>query len=161
MYNKEQLDGMTLSELKKIAKEMGIKGADKAKQDDLTFKILDEQAVSAAQNTETTPSRKRARVSVKNVDKVYSANQTKAKKVDKTMKVTKDDSLFAELSDEAKALVDDSIKSKMKANKDNTEELVLTSEVPAPKKRGRKSAAEKKAEEEAKAAANTVATDTE
>ena len=161
MYNKEQLDGMTLSELKKIAKEMGIKGADKAKQDDLTFKILDEQAVSAAQNTETTPSRKRARVSVKNVDKVYSANQTKAKKVDKTMKVTKDDSLFAELSDEAKALVDDSIKSKMKANKDNTEELVLTSEVSAPKKRGRKSAAEKKAEEEAKAAANTVATDTE
>ena len=51
MYNKEQLDGMTLSELKKIAKEMGIKGADKSKQDDLVFKILDAQADSAAQNT--------------------------------------------------------------------------------------------------------------
>ena len=165
MYNKEQLDGMTLSELKKIAKEMGIKGADKTKQDDLMFKILDEQAVSAAQSNanDNTPARKRSRVSVKNVDKVYSANQSKAKKVDKTMKVTKDDSLFAELSDEAKALVDDSIE-KMKSN-ENTEEqeLVLTSEdAPAPKKRGRKSAAEKKAEEEAKAAAAAAeATDNE
>ncbi|MBO4664972.1 MAG: transcription termination factor Rho [Bacteroidaceae bacterium] len=165
MYNKEQLDGMTLSELKKIAKEMGIKGADKTKQDDLMFKILDEQAVSAAQSNanDNTPARKRSRVSVKNVDKVYSANQSKAKKVDKTMKVTKDDSLFAELSDEAKALVDDSIE-KMKSNENTKEqELVLTSEdAPAPKKRGRKSAAEKKAEEEAKAAAAAAeATDNE
>ena len=161
MYNKEQLDGMTLSELKKIAKEMGIKGADRSKQDDLVFKILDAQADSAAQNTSAAPGRKRSRVSIKSVDRVYTANQSKAKKVDKTVKVATDDSLFAELSDEAKALVDDSIEKMKTKETDNAEELVLSpEETPAPKKRGRKpGSTNKKKAAEAEATAETVAED--
>jgi len=52
MYNLLQLNGMKVAELKEIADQLQITGADKLKKQDLVYKILDVQAV---QNTEPAP----------------------------------------------------------------------------------------------------------
>ena len=104
-YTKEQLSAMSVEELREIAKELDIKTA-KLEQMDLVYEILDKSAiVSAADKAakQTTSTRKRARI--KTVDRVYTASQDKAKKVDKTMKVSVDESIFASLSDEEKDLM--------------------------------------------------------
>ena len=132
MYNLEELNRKEKEELLNIATELGIKNA--AKMDDLTLRltIIDEQATnfaSTAAATNEKNGRKRSRVSVKNVDRVYTATQDKAKKVDKNMKVTKDESMFAALSDEEKAML-----TTPEAEKALAEEPVAAE----PKKRGRK-----------------------
>lgn len=132
MYNLEELNRKEKEELLNIATELGIKNA--AKMDDLTLRltIIDEQATnfaSTAAATNEKNGRKRSRVSVKNVDRVYTATQDKAKKVDKNMKVTKDESMFAALSDEEKAML-----TTPEAEKALAEETVAAE----PKKRGRK-----------------------
>ncbi|MBS7323712.1 MAG: transcription termination factor Rho [Prevotellaceae bacterium] len=131
MYNLEELNRKEKEELLNIATELGIKNA--AKMDDLTLRltIIDEQATnfaSTAAATNEKNGRKRSRVSVKNVDRVYTATQDKAKKVDKNMKVTKDESMFAALSDEEKAML-----TTPEAEKKLAEETAAE-----PKKRGRK-----------------------
>ena len=50
MYNIIQLNDKNLSELQVIAKELGIKKADSFKKEELVYKILDEQAISASTN---------------------------------------------------------------------------------------------------------------
>ena len=132
MYNLEELNRKEKEELLNIATELGIKNA--PKMDDLTLRltIIDEQATnfaSTAAATNEKNGRKRSRVSVKNVDRVYTATQDKAKKVDKNMKVTKDESMFAALSDEEKAML-----TTPEAEKALAEETVAAE----PKKRGRK-----------------------
>ena len=132
MYNLEELNRKEKEELLNIATELGIKNA--AKMDDLTLRltIIDEQATnfaSTAAATNEKNGRKRSRDSVKNVDRVYTATQDKAKKVDKNMKVTKDESMFAALSDEEKAML-----TTPEAEKALAEENVAAE----PKKRGRK-----------------------
>ena len=132
MYNLEELNRKEKEELLNIATELGIKNA--AKMDDLTLRltIIDEQATnfaSTAAATNEKNGRKRSRVSVKNVDRVYTATQDKAKKVDKNMKVTKDESMFAALSDEEKAML-----TTPEAEKALAEETMAAE----PKKRGRK-----------------------
>ncbi|MCR5312931.1 MAG: transcription termination factor Rho [Bacteroidaceae bacterium] len=148
MYNKEQLSGMNRSELEKIAKEFDIKGLTKKNMDDIILDILDAQASAFASNAissdDKAPNRKRSRVSVKNVDRVYTANQEKAKKVDKTMKITKDESLFADLSDEEKDMLANNNIAEAVNTSDDAENLELTAEEPAPKKRGRKPGSTKK-----------------
>ena len=115
-----------MSELLSIASEMGIKNAEKMDPAMLRLSIIDEQATAFASGAMEKTSRKRSRVSIKSVDRVYTANQDKAQKIDKTMKVAKDDSLFADLSNEEKAML-------------TTAELPAEEEAPAaPKKRGRK-----------------------
>ena len=116
-----------MSELLSIASELGIKNADKMEPSVLRLTIIDEQAAAFASGAMEKTTRKRSRVSIKSVDRVYTASQDKAKKVDKTMKVAKDDSLFADLSDEEKAML-------------ATPEPAPAEEAaaPAPKKRGRK-----------------------
>ena len=144
MYNLEELNSKEMEELIGIANELGVKNADKMDPVTLRLTIIDEQASSYASTATQTEkgTRKRSRVSVKNVDRVYTANKDKAKKVDKNMKVTKDESLFADLSDEEKAML---------AAPETVEAA------PAPKKRGRKSKAQ--LEEEAKAAAQAAKAD--
>jgi transcription termination factor Rho len=105
-YNKEQLTEKNFDELQTIASELGLNGTAKMDQKELIYKILDEQAASSALNqTEKSGTRKRSRISVKNVDRVYTANQMNAKKVDKQVKVAKDESLFADLTEEEKNLL--------------------------------------------------------
>ena len=107
MYNLEELNRKDRNELLGIAGEMGISNTEKMDETELRLAIIDEQASNFASNAATTEKapRKRSRVSVKNVDRVYTANQDKAKKVDKNMKITKDESLFADLSEEEKAML--------------------------------------------------------
>ena len=89
MYNIIQLNDKDLSELQNIAKELGIKNAESMQKVDLVYSILDEQAVANAtkraskdKEKEAQP-RKRTRVSVKKEgDKVYTANQDKAMKLE-------------------------------------------------------------------------------
>ena len=124
MYNLEELNKKETGELLGIANELGIKNAEKMDPVTLRLTIIDEQATAFASSATDQTTRKRSRVSVKNVDRVYTATQNKAKKVDKNMKVTKDESLFADLSDEEKAML--------------TAPQPAAEEAPAPKKRGRK-----------------------
>lgn len=155
MYNLHQLQEKEMDELLQIAEEMGINpsGMDK---DALVFRIIDDQAVVAASSANEQPERKkRQRVTVKNVDRVFSANGAKGKKIDKSMTITKDESLFADLSKDEQdllSLIKDTPEAEAAAP---VAESAPEAEAPAPKKRGRKSAAEKKAEEEAKAEKNT------
>ena len=131
MYNLEELNRKEKEELLNIASELGIKNAEKM--DDLTLRltIIDEQATNfastAASNEKT--GRKRSRVSIKSVDRVYTATQDKAKKVDKTMKVMKDETMFGALSEEEKAML---------ATSETEEEPVAEAVAAEPKKRGRK-----------------------
>ena len=50
MYNILELNDKLLTELKVIAKEMGLKRVDTLKKEDLVYKILDQQAIMAGQN---------------------------------------------------------------------------------------------------------------
>ena len=149
-----------MGELLNIASELGIKNAEKMEPAMLRLSIIDEQAAAFASGAMEKTTRKRSRVSVKSVDRVYTASQDKAKKVDKTVKVAKDDSLFADLSDEEKAMLttpttveEEAVaatpkkrgrKPKEKEESNDTiasvkeNESVEESKVPAPKKRGRK-----------------------
>ena len=157
-YTKEQLNGMTVEELRNIAKEFGIKTSG-LQQLDLVYEILDKSAIVSAASDQAakqaSPARKRARI--KTVDRVYTANQDKAKKIDKTMQVSVDDSLFASLSNEEKQMVENAKAKEQMATtvaeneepKDLNELMAqaelqnLTEEQP-PKKRGRKKKAENK-----------------
>ena len=104
-YTKEQLGSMSVEELREIAKEFGIKTS-KLEQMDLVYEILDKSAiVSAADKAAKQTSTTKKRTRIKTVDRVYTASQDKAKKVDKTMKVSVDDSIYASLSDEEKDLM--------------------------------------------------------
>ena len=127
MYKLEQLNSKELAELQAIASELGISNADKLDKSTLMFRIIDEQAEAAASGTEK-PTRKRTRVSVKNVDRVYSATQNKTKKIDKKMQVTLDDTLFGSLSQEEKDML----------TPIEPAEVPAPVETPEPKKRGRK-----------------------
>ena len=107
MYNLEELNRKEKNELLTIAAEMGIKNAEKMEDFDLRLAIIDEQATTFASNAASSEktTRKRARVSIKNVDRVYSANQEKIKKIDKNMTIKRDESIFAALSPEEKAML--------------------------------------------------------
>ncbi len=161
-YNKEQLNEKEYAELMTIAADLGLDAQDGQDKMDLIYRILDEQAASSATATaagDKGGARKRSRISIKSVDRVYTANQMNAKKVDKQMKVAKDESLFGDLSDEEKSLLTPIV----------TEEVAVEPEVEtapaeeaevqtAPKKRGRKPGSKNKATlEKEKAEAEAIA----
>ena len=87
MYNIIQLNDMELSALQSIAKELGIQNAESMKKDELVYGILDEQAIANAskkavnKDKEAQP-KKRSRISKKEGDKVYTASQDKAQKLE-------------------------------------------------------------------------------
>ena len=159
-YNKEQLTGKSLDELRSIAEEFGIKtsGLDEM---GLVYEILDQSAVASAADkaagAKATTTKKRTRI--KTVDRVYTANQEKAKKVDKTVTKAVDDSLFGSLSNAEQALMTETQKQEeIEAQTAVIEQKEVTetpAETPAeeqPKKRGRKASTKtKKAAETAEA----------
>ena len=106
-YNKEELSGKSLEELHAIADELGISYSSHDAQDatPLMYDILDKSATMAAAEkvANEKPARKRQRV--KAVDHVYSANQLKAKKIEKATMMPSERSLFGELSDEDKEIL--------------------------------------------------------
>lgn len=139
MYNLEQLNEKEIPELQSIAEEMGIAEYAELDKNELTFKIIDTQAdaYASAKGTDKQASRKRSRISVKNVDRVYTANQLNAKKIDKPMKITKDDSLFADLSEEEKNMLSQ-MPDATGTEADSTVDKQTTDNASAPKRRGRK-----------------------
>ena len=137
-YNKEQLTGKTLDELREIADEYKINSNGLGERD-LVYEILEEQAKAAAEKTTTPSTASRKRTRIQKVDRVYTANQEKAKKVDKTVMRSVDSSLFGSLSDEEKALMSQAQESeKAAAAQESNEEKAEEAVAEAPKKRGRK-----------------------
>ena len=146
-----------MSELLSIASELGIKDAEKMEPSILRLSIIDEQAAAFASGAMEKTTRKRSRINIKSVDRVYTASQDKAQKIDKTIKIAKDDSLFADLSEKEKAMLtapeatteepaSPAPKKRGRKPKEKTEEVaenaaeatIVEEEKPAPKKRGRK-----------------------
>ena len=160
MYNIIQLNDKDLSELQNIAKELGIKHAESMKKDDLVYGILDEQAIINAskksgkeKDNEAQP-RKRSRVSIKKEgDKVYTATQNKAMKLEANTPEIPTKPIFNELlvekPEEKKAPVEKKVKEEV--SEKASEGSQATSEKPAAKKRGRKPKASKKNEGESAA----------
>lgn len=145
MYNIIQLNDKEVSELQSIAKELGIQNAESMKKDELVYGILDEQAIANASkkaNSKETQPRKRTRVSVKKEgDKVYTASQDKAQKLEANT---------PELPAKVSPFNTDNV-----AKKEEKETITTVPETapeapvaekPAPKKRGRKPKTEKVSE---------------
>ena len=156
MYNIIQLNDMELSELQSIAKELGIQGVDTMQKDSLVYGILDEQAIAqaskrtsnkekAANKDKESQPRKRSRISVKKEgDKVYTATQDKAQKLEaNTPEVPAKSSPF----NAENAPADEVVENVAPETKVETEAVAETK--PAPKKRGRKPKAEKMTEQAA------------
>ena len=140
-YNKEQLSDKSLEELQNIAKEFGI---DTANMDErsLVYEILDQSAMASAADKSAAKSPAKRRTRLKTVDRVYTANQEKAKKIDKKMKVAVDDSLFGSLSSEEKALISEAQKQEETDTNDKAQTATADE---TPKRRGRKTATKTKA----------------
>lgn len=139
-FNKEQLTSMSLDELREIANSLGVSTSGKETMD-LVYAILDQSALQTASDTAKNATQNKRRSRVKTVDRVYTANKEKAKKVDKTVKRDVDDSLFGSLSNEEKDLMTQKQEEeRLQAQKDveNQDKQIPTEEKPAPKKRGRK-----------------------
>ena len=103
MYSKSELQNKSLEELQAIADEYGI-SSNKKDHAALMYDIIDHESVSAAQKAIEKP-KKRNRI--KTVDFVYSANQGKAKKIEKqTTVAAPSNSLFNDLSQEEKELLE-------------------------------------------------------
>lgn len=151
MYNIIQLNDKDLSELQSIAKELGIKNADSLKKQDLVYDILDEQAKlhaskKSSATTEGQP-RKRSRISVKKEgDKVYTATKDKAMKLEANTP-----EIVAKVNPFAEQPVAEKTEQKKESPEEKKSEPVLSEEKPQPKKRGRKSNAQKAAEAASKA----------
>ena len=135
MYSKSELQNKSLEELQAIADEYGI-SSNKKDHAALMYDIIDHESVSAAQKAVEKP-KKRNRI--KTVDFVYSANQLKAKKIEKQTTVSApSNSLFNDLSQEEKDLLKDTEGNPEEAPKPTEEQTpVETAAEPAKKKRGR------------------------
>ena len=166
MYNIIQLNDMDLSELQSVAKELGINKFESMKKDELVYSILDEQAIAnaskrtankekAANKEKENQPRKRSRISVKKEgDKVYTATQDKAQKLEaNTPEIPAKVSPFN--TDNAPAK-EEELKAAPAPETEAPKEAVAENK-PAPKKRGRKPKTEKTAEQVAEQPADAKA----
>lgn len=143
MYNLEELQGKTLSELEVIAKELGVKIKSKDTKQDIAYNILDVQAeVESSRNPMKDPEprrRTRTRIAKKDNNRVYTVKGDKGENFDlkKKSTTTTQASLFsepAEIESKAPAVV---------LEEPASAPQIEAVEEKAPKKRGRKPAAEK------------------
>lgn len=104
MIHIEDLKKKDLAELNEIAAELGI-DTKKMNQTELIYEIIDKSAtLTAAQKAASDKPKKRQRI--KAVDHVYSADQLKAKKIDKPAVAVANNSLFTDLSFEDIEILD-------------------------------------------------------
>ena len=155
MHKKSELEAMSQEELIDIAKNLGIPSPNEGDRMGLIYQIIDEESIlSASQKATTTKTpRKRVRVSKKETDRVYSASQGNGENFDMKKKEAARDNkeeatelknekttpvISPELADlPVEAIVEKEISDNTIEN--NAEAIAA----PAPKKRGRKSKAEK------------------
>ena len=140
MYTKEELESMDIPQLVGIADQLGIKVSPDDQLETVVYAILDKAAENSA-TSEEAPKRKRTRIAKKDTSRVYTVNGEDGENLDaksnRTRKKVETPSLFADMPVEAPAAEAEEVK---------------------PKKRGRKSKAEKEAEEAAaRNAAETAA----
>jgi len=160
MYNIIQLNNKEVGELQEIANEMGIKGAKSLERQDLIYRILDEQAIAGAHKKVAAEEgkserRQRTRINKKEVaNKVYSADKDKAEKINDTPKIV------ASPIEEKK----EDVATKKSAPTATMQETApeQSADTPVqPKKRGRKTKAQKEGEavvkEETKESATATA----
>ena len=170
MHKKSELEAMSQEELIDIAKNLGIPSPNEGDRMGLIYQIIDEESIlSASQKATTTKTpRKRVRVSKKETDRVYSASQGNGENFDMKKKEAARDKkeeatelknekttpvISPELADlPVEAIVEKEISDNTIEN--NAEAIAA----PAPKKRGRKSKAEKAALEAAAKLAEEQAT---
>jgi len=98
-FTKDQLEKMNSDEFFALAEKLDIADYKTRDKIDVIYDIIEKSVNDSVANAtpKEKPARKRSRVSVKNVDKVYTANQLEAKKLDNTVKVVKDNSLFSDI----------------------------------------------------------------
>jgi len=80
MYDILELNKKLVSELRQIAKELNVKRADSLKKQDLIYKILDQQAINATEESKTekkTPSRKSSKTSRQSKESAKSSNTSR------------------------------------------------------------------------------------
>ena len=141
MHKKSDLEVMSLEEVRDIAKGLGLKVSSSDTQIDIIYRIIDEESVQiasgAAGETKAAP-RKRVRISKKETDRVYSASQGSGENFDVKKKgnVSTDVSASEKMQDTDETIIE---------NVAPAQKIEEPTEAPAPKKRGRKSKAEKEA----------------
>lgn len=160
-YNIEQLNEKEIQELQDIAEDLGISDATNLEKQDLIYKIIDTQADTFAANKggDKPSTKKRSRISIKNVDRVYTANQMSAKKIDKPMKITKNDSLFADLSIEEKSMLTPLQETESTVQEEIAE--ITTEEAENTKKKTRKTSTKSKKVSEKKSKETEIVPETE
>ena len=151
MYNIIQLNNKEVGELQDIANEMGIKGIKSLERQDLIYRILDEQAIAGAQKKVAAEEgkserRQRTRINKKEVaNKVYSADQNKAEKINDTPKI-----IATPIEEKSPLPVTAKEEPQASTTETVAQQEVKTGEPTQPKKRGRKAKAQKEAEAVAK-----------
>ena len=139
MYTKEELESMEIPELMGIADQLGVTVTPNSELSDVIYAIIDRAAESAASGEPV--KRKRTRITKKDTNKVYTVKGQDGENLDSKSnrkKVKEAPSLFSDMPVQPV-----------------NEEPATDAEAPAeetPKRRGRKTKAEKAAEEAAKAA---------
>ena len=139
MYTKEELESMEIPELMGIADQLGVTVTPNSELSDVIYAIIDKAAESAASGEPV--KRKRTRITKKDTNKVYTVKGQDGENLDSKSnrkKVKEAPSLFSDMPIQP-------------ANEEPAAETEAPAEE-APKRRGRKSKAEKAAEEAAKAA---------
>lgn len=152
-YNKEQLTSMSLDELRAIATELDLKTSGQDAMD-LVYAILDRSAMQTASDSAKNAATKR-RTRVKTVDRVYSANKEKAKKIDKPVKREVDNTLFGTLTNEEKAHMAQAQEEERRTAQahEEAEQEQTQGDTKAPKKRGRKPSTKNKPKDPVETAA--------
>lgn len=89
-YKKEQLMGMTESELHAVADSLNTPNKNSQVKEELIYDILDAQAVVRAEQSVVAPVKKRARIMKKDVDRVYSASKDHSERFEKAQNGTHD-----------------------------------------------------------------------
>ena len=140
MYTKEELESMDIPQLVGIADQLGIKVSPDDQLENVVYAILDKAAENSA-TTEDAPKRKRTRIAKKDTSRIYTVNGEEGENLDaksnRARKKTETPSLFGDMPADASI--------------EGASELTIVEE--KPKKRGRKTKAEKEAEEAASSAA--------
>ena len=145
MYTKEELESMDIPQLVGIADQLGIKVSPDDQLETVVYAILDKAAENSA-TADDAPKRKRTRIAKKDTSRVYTVNGEEGENLDsksnRTRKKSETPSLFGDMPTEAPAA-------------DTKEPAAVAEE--KPKKRGRKTKAEKEAEEAAAKATEEAA----
>ena len=151
MYNIIQLNNKEVGELQEIANEMGIKGVKSLERQDLIYRILDEQAIAGAQKKVAAEEgkserRQRTRINKKEVaNKVYSADQNKAEKINDTPKI-----IATPIEEKSPLPTPQKEEPQTSTTETVAQQEVKAGEPTEPKKRGPKAKAQKEAEAVAK-----------